>query len=135
MSNMRSFVDRNFVTRHMIVADYVTVKQMLLLYTVTIATEKESINSKLFLVCGTLKRISLILTSGGIERSKWHTKNLTFKHGLYLGPEKFLLLVEWLFKMEVCQRLIVNFDNILLENSAIIGTVGGGNSYKIQYNY
>jgi len=59
---MRSFVDRNFVMRHMTVTGYVTVKQMLLLYTVTIAAEKESIKNKLFPVCGTLKRSSLILS-------------------------------------------------------------------------
>jgi hypothetical protein len=54
----------------MFVVGYATVKQMLLLDTLTTVTEKASINSKLLAVCGTLKRISLILTSGDTERSK-----------------------------------------------------------------
>jgi hypothetical protein len=54
----------------MTVLGYITVKQMLLLYTVNIVAEKESMNNKLPPVCGILKRISLILTSGDIERSK-----------------------------------------------------------------
>jgi len=67
---MRSVVDRNFVIRRMTVSGYTTVKQMLLLDTVTMVAEKASINKELLLVCGTLKRISPILTSGDTERSK-----------------------------------------------------------------
>jgi hypothetical protein len=52
------------------IVGYVTVKRILLLDTVTVIAEKASINNKLLPVCGTLKRISLILTSGDKERSK-----------------------------------------------------------------
>jgi hypothetical protein len=90
----------------MTVVGYDTVKQMLLLDIVIILAEKASINNKLLPICGTLKRISLILTSWDTEISKGHTKNLTFKHGPYLGPAKFLLLVEWVFKEEVCQTTL-----------------------------
>jgi len=69
-SNMRSVVDRNFAMRRMTVVGYAIVKQMLLLDTVTIVAEEASINNKLLPICGTLKRISLILTSEDTERSK-----------------------------------------------------------------
>jgi hypothetical protein len=54
----------------MTVVGYTTVKQMLLLDVVNMVAEKASINNKLLPVCGTLKRISPILTSGDTERSK-----------------------------------------------------------------
>jgi len=54
----------------MTVVGYAIVKQMLLLDTVTIVAEEASINNKLLPICGTLKRISLILTSEDTERSK-----------------------------------------------------------------
>jgi len=42
---MWSVVDRNFLMRRMTVVGYATVKQMLLLDTVTIVAEKASINN------------------------------------------------------------------------------------------